>query len=86
MAFAPARQEARIDRLRRLIRALKLVTRDPRIPRPVRALAAFGLLPIPGPLDEAVLLLVAPVLWLFYRRELREAWVNAARPASAAAG
>jgi hypothetical protein len=70
--------------VRRLLRALKLAARDPRIPRPVRAVAAFGLLPIPGPLDEAVLLLIAPVLWLFYRGELREAWVEAAPRPSAA--
>jgi hypothetical protein len=43
----------------------------------VRAVAAFGLLPIPGPVDEAVLLFVAPVLALFYRRELRDAWERA---------
>ena len=52
----------------------------------MRAVAAFGLLPIPGPLDEAVLLLIAPVLAVFYRRELREAWANAALPSSAGAG
>jgi len=63
--------------VRRLLRALKLAARDPRIPRPVRAVAAFGLLPIPGPLDEAVLLLIAPVLALFYRRELADAWARA---------
>jgi hypothetical protein len=50
----------------------------------VRAVAAFGLLPIPGPLDELVLVLIAPVL-LLYREPLREAWANAALPASAAA-
>ena len=44
----------------------------------MRAVAAFGLLPIPGPLDEAVLLLLAPLLWLLYRRELRDAWLRAA--------
>jgi hypothetical protein len=64
--------------VRRLLRALKLVARDPRIPRPVRAVAAFGLLPIPGPIDEAVLLLIAPVFALFYRQELRDAWHEAA--------
>jgi hypothetical protein len=64
--------------LRRLLRALKLAARDSRIPRPVRAVAAFGLLPIPGPIDEAVLLLIAPVLALFYRRELADAWQQAA--------
>jgi hypothetical protein len=40
----------------------------------VRAFAAFGLLPIPGPLDELVLLLVAPVLLAFYREPLADAW------------
>jgi len=63
--------------VRRLIRALKLAARDPRIPRPVRAVAAFGLLPIPGPLDELVLILIAPVL-LFYREPIREAWRSSA--------
>jgi hypothetical protein len=60
--------------MRRLLRAVKLLARDGRIPKPLRGLAAFGLLPIPGPLDEAALVLVGVVLWLFYRRTLREAW------------
>ena len=63
--------------MRRLLRALRLAARDPRIPRPVRAVAAVALLPIPGPVDEAVLLFVAPVLALFYRSELRDAWERA---------
>jgi hypothetical protein len=64
--------------LSRLFRALKLAARDPRIPRPLRAVAAFGLLPIPGPVDEAVLIVVAPVMALFYRRQLADAWRRAA--------
>jgi hypothetical protein len=39
--------------LRRVFRAAKLVARDPRIPRPLKWLAALGLLPVP--FDEAVL-------------------------------
>ena len=35
------------------------------------------LLPIPGPVDEAVLLLLAPILFVFYRQPMREAWLNA---------
>ncbi len=58
----------------RTIRAVKLLARDRRIPRPLRWLAAFGLLPIPGPVDEAALLLVALLLWLFYRETLLDAW------------
>lgn len=60
--------------MKRLLRAVKLLARDGRIPRPLRGLVAFGLLPIPGPVDELVLLLVGVVLWLFYRRTLTEAW------------
>jgi hypothetical protein len=53
---------------------VKLVVRHGGIPRPLRWLAAVGLLPIPGPFDEAVLLLVAAILFVFYRPQLREAW------------
>ena len=63
--------------MRHLLRAVKILARDGRIPKPLRALAAFGLLPIPGPLDEAVLVLVGAVLWVFYRETLREAWAAA---------
>ncbi len=51
--------------------------RGGRIPRPIRWPAALGLLPVPGPFDEAVLLLVGVVLLAFYRRPLREAWTQA---------
>jgi hypothetical protein len=53
---------------------VKLLARDDRVPRPVRWAAVIGLLPIPGPLDEVVLLLVAATLWLFWRDLLVEAW------------
>jgi hypothetical protein len=65
--------------MRRVIRATRVLARDSRIPRPLRWLAAIALLPVPGPFDEAVLLLVAPLLWLFHREPLREAWRAAAR-------
>jgi hypothetical protein len=63
--------------VRRAVRAARLVAQEGRIPRPLRWFAAFGLLPIPGPLDEAVLLLVAGLLWGFYRDELVAAWAEA---------
>jgi hypothetical protein len=63
---------------RRTIRTVRLVATDTRIPGPLRWLAAFGLLPIPGPVDEAVLLVVAVPLALFYRTPLAEAWTRAA--------
>ena len=63
----------------RVIRATRIVVRDPRIPRPLRWLAGLALLPVPGPFDEAVLLIVAPILFAFHRGPMREAWRNAAR-------
>jgi len=65
---------------RRLIRAVKILVRDGRIPKPLRGLAAFGVLPVPGPFDEAVLLVVGLLVWAFYRDCLREAWSQAAAP------
>jgi len=67
------------DAARRLIRAVRIAARDKRIPKPLRWLAALGLLPIPGPFDEAILLILAIPLALFYRGPLREAWQASAR-------
>lgn len=64
--------------LRRIVRAVRLLARDGELPRWLRALAALGLAPIPGPFDEAVLLVVAGILWLGYRERLQTAWRNAA--------
>jgi hypothetical protein len=64
--------------LKRTLRAVRLLARDNRLPRWLRGLAAVGLAPIPGPFDEAVLLVVAAVLWLGYRERLRAAWRDAA--------
>ncbi len=64
---------------RHVLRAVRIAATDQRIPRPLRWLAALGLLPVPGPFDEIVLLLVAVPLGLFYRRPLVEAW-RSARP------
>jgi hypothetical protein len=62
---------------RRTFRAVRIAATDERIPRPLRWLAALGLLPIPGPFDEAILILAAMPLALFYRRPLIEAWTKA---------
>ena len=66
--------------MKRVARAVRLVIGHGGIPRPIRWLAAVGLLPVPGPFDEAVLLLVALVLFVFYRQELRQAWREAGTP------
>jgi hypothetical protein len=65
--------------LSRTVRAVRIVVGHGGIPRPLRWLAAVGLLPIPGPFDEAVLLVVALILLAFYRAQLREAWREAGR-------
>lgn len=62
----------------RMVRAGRVLARDPRLPRPLRWAAGLALLPIPGPLDEAVLLLLAPVFLALYREPMREAWRAAA--------
>jgi hypothetical protein len=49
----------------RTARAVGLLARDARVPRPLRGIAAFGLLPLPGPLDEIALILIAPVFAIF---------------------
>lgn len=69
---------------RRLIWATKLIVRDRRVAKPLRWLAGLALLPIPGPFDEAVLLVVAPILFVFYRAPMREAWQLTIAPESSA--
>lgn len=63
--------------LKRTVRSVRIVVQDGHIPRPLRWGAAMGLMPVPGPFDEIVLLLVAAALWLFYRDRLTEAWERA---------
>jgi hypothetical protein len=60
----------------RPIRAMKILARDSRIPKPLRWIAGLALLPIPGPVDEVILILIAPILWVFYREPMREAWLR----------
>ena len=64
--------------MRRAARAVRLLLRDGGIPRWLRGLAAFGVAPLPGPVDEIVLVVVAAILWLGYRERLRAAWLDAA--------
>lgn len=61
----------------RAVRAVRLLARDGRIPRPLRWFVAAGLLPVPGPFDEAVLLIAATILLTFYRQPMRDAWQQA---------
>jgi hypothetical protein len=63
--------------LTRTAGAVKIVVGHPGIPRWLRWSAGLGLAPIPGPFDEALLLVVAAILFVFYRRELQQAWREA---------
>jgi hypothetical protein len=71
-----------IEFLKRTVRAARIAATDPRIPKPLRWLAALGVAPIPGPFDEALLLIVAVPLAVFYRGPLRDAWERAVVAAS----
>jgi hypothetical protein len=51
-----------------------LVTVRTALPRWVVALLVFGLLPIPGPIDEVALLTAAAVLWFRHRPLLAACW------------
>jgi len=64
--------------VRRAVRAVRLLARDDALPRWLRGLAVLGLVPVPGPFDELVLLLVAAILWVGYRDRLRAAWRQSA--------
>jgi hypothetical protein len=65
--------------LKRTVRAVRIAATDKRIPRPLRWLAALGLAPVPGPFDEALLLIAGVPVALFYRQPLADAWRRAER-------
>jgi len=64
--------------VKRLVRAARFAATDRRIPSPLRWFAALGLVPVPGPFDEMVLLAAAVPLALFYREPLADAWRRSA--------
>ena len=72
--------------LSRAIQAARFLARDRRVPKPLRWGAGIALLPIPGPVDEAVLILVAALLFVFCRQPMTDAWrrAEAAKPAAGA--
>jgi len=64
--------------LKRLLKLVKLLARDPRVPRPVRALIVVGLLPVPGPFDEIVLAGAVMVLLVIRPDLIRTLWRESA--------
>lgn len=75
---ASVRPTARL--ISRTLRTVKLLATNGQIPRPLRWLVMVGLLPAPGPFDEAVLLIAAVPLLVFYRPVMRDAWQASERP------
>jgi hypothetical protein len=67
-----------VGRLKVWLRTLKALARDPRIPRPIRWLLVVGLLPVPGPVDEAVLIVALGLIAVFCRPIYREIRAKAA--------
>lgn len=65
--------------LKRLLGLARLLARDPRIPRPVRALIVVGLLPVPGPFDEVVLVGSLVLLLAIRPGLIRALWRESAR-------
>ena len=59
---------------------MRLATVTKKNPNTTMRTPSRSLLPIPGPVDEAVLLLVAVPLVVLYREPLAEAWRRAERP------
>lgn len=57
--------------MRAYLRVAKRLVREPHLPKPLRALLIFALLPIPGPVDELALLLAAGTIAIFYRPRFR---------------
>ncbi len=76
-AERPRRGSGVARRVRRTVAAAQLLASDNDIPRPLRWGGALGAAPLPGPLDEVVLLVVIGVIWLFYRDRLSDAWHQA---------
>ena len=65
-------------RLQRLLRLVKLLARDSRIPYPIRVLILAGLLPVPGPFDEIVLVGALALLSLIRPGLIRTLWLETA--------
>jgi hypothetical protein len=64
---------------RRLVEAVRTLRNDARLPGRLGPAATLGLLPVPA-LNDAILLAVGVVLFVFHRPRLREVWAEADEP------
>ena len=62
--------------VKRVVRTGEYLATTPRLPRWLRWLFVFGLLPVPLFLDEAALVLAVAIMAVFYSAEFRAAWLN----------
>jgi hypothetical protein len=62
--------------VRHLVRAAKVLARDAGVPRWLRWLFVFGLLPIPLFVDELTLVVASAILFVFHRRRVVQAWTS----------
>ena len=60
--------------LARVLRAMRLLLGDATLPRWLRIGLAACLLPILGPFDEIALVILASIVWVFYRSAIKTAW------------
>ena len=61
------------------LRVARKLARDPAIPRYLRYMLLFGLLPIPGPLDDVVVVIVAAIIIVRYRHRVAHHYAYEAR-------
>jgi len=60
--------------IRHLLRTGKVLANDPTIPKWIRWLFVFGLLPIPLFFDEAALIIATVLLLVSHRQTVLQAW------------
>ena len=61
----------------RLVRTAKLLAHEPSVPKWLRGLFVFGLLPIPLFFDELALIVATALLYVAHRQVVIEAWSRA---------
>ena len=62
--------------IKRIIKTVKILAIEDKLPKWLRGMGLFGIAPVPGPFDEIVLMFVAIIVAAFYREVFKEAWNN----------
>jgi hypothetical protein len=66
--------------LKRAMRLGKALATDRRLPRYLRVMLAFGLLPIPGPIDDGVLVIAGLIVLVRHRSTFRAIVIETRAP------